>query len=228
MKRQCSFVWATVLAIVLALPGLAFAQEEQDVRDDVDVDVDVELDIEEEEEPARFPESPGPGMDEPRIVEFAGDMERPYASAGVLELGGWASFSTARDFTLININPQVGWFIMDNVRLSAIFGLRSTRYEDDRDTFFTALAEPSFHVPFADGIFGFFGAGVGPSWNRDDSFGVAVQPRIGANFLIGRSGVFTPALFALYSSSGVVREVNGGLVGVDLLWGASAGYTVMW
>ncbi len=213
---------AILLVFVLAAPGLVHAQEERDVRD---VEIDVEVDID-EEEPARFPEPPG--IRDPQIVEFAGDEARPYASAGVLELGGWASISSARDFTMANINPQVGWFAMNNVRLSALLGLRAVRQGDDRDTYFSALLEPSFHVPFADGVFGFFGAGVGPSWTRDDSFGLAVQPRVGANLLIGRSGVLSPALFALYSTTGVVREVNGGLLGVDFLWGISAGYTVMW
>lgn len=225
MNREIWKLWGILLACVLVMPGLAFAQEERDVRDEIDVDVDIEADID-EEEPARFPEPPG--IQEPRIVEFAGDTERPYASAGVLELGGWASINSARDFTIINLNPQVGWFLMNNVQISALIGLRAVRQDDERDTYFSALLEPSFHLPFTEAVYGFFGAGVGPSWSRDDAFGLAVQPRLGANFLIGRSGIFTPALFALYSTTGVVREVNGGLLGVDLLWGMSAGYTVMW
>ena len=223
MKRGFETLWAILLACVLAAPGLAFAQEERDVRDDVDVEVEAEVDV---EEPARFPEPPG--ISDPQIVEFAGDEERPYASMGVLELGGWASISSARDFTMINVNPEVGWFVMNNVRLAALVGLRSVRQDDERDTYFSALVEPSLHIPVADGIFGFFGAGVGPSWSRDEAFGFAVQPRLGANLLIGRSGVFSPALFGLYSSTGVVRDANGGILGVDFLWGVSAGYTVMW
>lgn len=187
------------------------------------MDVEVE---EEEYEPGRFPDAPE--ITDPEIAEYAGGPARPYGSAGVLELGGWASLSTAEDFTLINFNPQVGWFLFDNVKLSGIIGLRAVRQGDERDTFFSALVEPSFHLPITDYMMGFFGAGVGPSWSRDESLGLAVQPRLGANFLVGRSGIFTPALFALYSTSGVVREINGGLLGVDLLWGISAGYTVMW
>ncbi len=220
MKYLLRFVLAALLTGCLSIPVTSLAQEPE-------IDVDVEVDVDEEDfEPGRFPETPQ--VRDPAIVAMAGDAERPYGSAGVLELGGWASLSSARDFTLINVNPQVGWFVMDNVRLSALIGLRAVRQDDERTTYLNALAEPSVHVPITDTMMGFFGAGVGPSWSRDEAFGLSVQPRLGTSFLVGRSGVFTPAVFALYSTTGVVREVNGGLLGVDLLWGVSAGYTVMW
>jgi hypothetical protein len=224
MKRFIDSLGALALAGLLAAPGAAFAQqedvdidieEERELQPDEDIDVDVDVDIDE------------PALDPP-IVEMAGTPERPYGSQGVLELGGWGAISSTTDFTLINFNPQVGWFILDNVQLSAIVGLYAANIEGERSTFFSALLEPSYHMNFTENVLGFVGLGGGLAWSRVGGPGFALQPRVGANLLIGRSGIFTPALFASWSTTDIVRTPEGSLLGVDLLWGLAAGYTVMW
>lgn len=82
--------------------------------------------------------------------------------------------------------------------LHAVQGNRSS-------TNFTLLAEPSFH-----------------------NLGLALAPRIGTNILVGRSGVFTPALQLAYTTNRAVQTPQGVLLAVDASIAFTAGYTVMW
>ncbi len=46
-----------------------------------------------------------------------------YGRAGVLELGGSAGFTFASDYRNLNIAPSIGWFVADNLELSAILSI---------------------------------------------------------------------------------------------------------
>jgi hypothetical protein len=58
--------------------------------------------------------------------------------------------------------------------------------------------------------------------------GFAWQPRIGANFLIGRSGILTPSASLTYSTVEALRTPAGTLLAVQTTYGMNIGYTVMW
>jgi hypothetical protein len=58
--------------------------------------------------------------------------------------------------------------------------------------------------------------------------GFALQPRLGANFLIGRSGVLTPSLTVAYSTVDAIRTPAGTILAVQTSYGMNIGYTVMW
>jgi hypothetical protein len=58
--------------------------------------------------------------------------------------------------------------------------------------------------------------------------GFALAPRLGANVMVGRSGVFTPAITFVYSTSGAVETAQGTLLTASTSLGINLGYTVMW
>lgn len=151
-----------------------------------------------------------------------------YGRAGVLELGGSASFQKAQGFTQLSVNPSIGWFFMDNVELSGILGVSHLSSNGASATFFSLLAEPSVHIPFSNSLFGFLGLGMGLSYAEEPGAGFALQPRLGMNIMVGRSGILTPAIYAQYSTHEALQTEAGTLLSVSFGYGLNVGYTVMW
>ncbi|HET6612357.1 MAG TPA: hypothetical protein VFG83_10220, partial [Kofleriaceae bacterium] len=137
----------------------------------------------------------GPGKVDVAVIKQAGaGSQVSYARAGVLELGGSAGLSAADDLFRLSIEPSIGYFFFDNIELTAIAGLSFISENDAESTLFTALIEPSFHMPFTQTVFGFVGLGAGVAYADDPGVGFALAPRAGAKIMVGRSGVLTPAV----------------------------------
>lgn len=157
-----------------------------------------------------------------------------YGRAGVLELGGSAGVGAASNYTRIEFSPSVGLFVVDNLELSLITGFSYFRLDEAEGrpstsaTEIKALIEPSFHLPLSEVAFGFLGLGVGVNYLSESDAGFAVQPRLGANFLIGRSGILTPAAYFSYSTVEAIQTGAGAVLAVRSSYGMNIGYTVMW
>lgn len=157
-----------------------------------------------------------------------------YARAGVLELGGSAGWAAASNFTRFELSPSFGLFVVDNVELSLLTALNYFRIgaiennPSSSATELKALIEPSFHLPFSQVAFGFLGLGAGVNYITGQSAGFALQPRLGANFLVGRSGVLTPSFNVAYSTVDAIRTPAGTILAVQTSYGLNIGYTVMW
>jgi hypothetical protein len=176
-----------------------------------------------------------PAVPGPVITRQAGvGGTQAYGRAGVLELGGSAGFSAASDYTRFELSPSLGWFFMDNFELSLITAFNYFRVgatETAAETSATelkALIEPSGHIPFSNTLFGFLGLGVGVNYLTDHEAGFALQPRVGLNVLIGRSGVLTPAFNVAYSTVDAFKTEAGTVLAVRTSYGLNIGYTVMW
>lgn len=184
--------------------------------------------------PPRSSNDPQPPVASPTVpsggvVKQAGvGGDVAYGRTGVLELGGSAIFSRATDFTQVALNPSIGWFFMDDLEVSLILGLSHISTKGSEATFFTALVEPSLHLPFSDTVFGMIGAGVGPSYVSGPGVGLAFAPRIGVQFLLGRSGILTPSAQLIYSTHDAIITPQGTLLAVNTTYGLGIGYTVMW
>jgi len=167
------------------------------------------------------------------VTEQAGiGGTQAYGRAGVLELGGSFGFTGASNYTSLSINPTIGWFFIDNVELSAIVGVNYSKISSVSNTVMRLLIEPSFHLPLSQTAWAFLGVGAGvasvPNPSGDKTTGFALSPRLGANILVGRSGLFSPALFVDYTSGGSVSTPQGTVIAVNTAYGVQAGYTVMW
>ncbi len=173
------------------------------------------------------PPPPKPEV-EKRIVKEAGvGGPLAYARRGVLELGGSTGLSRSSNFTQLNISPSAGWFFTDNVELSGIIGFTYVDTDTGSSTFMTLLAEPSYHLPVSDTLFPFLGLGAGIVYSKGAGTGFALAPRLGLSVLIGRSGLLTPAILLVYSTTNNV-EGPSGAVAVNASYGFNVGYTVMW
>lgn len=187
--------------------------------------------------------APASGTDPapPAVVDVAGTVveqagiggDTAYGRAGVLELGGYAGLMMAPGFRNVNFSPLLGWFVSDNVELSGIVGVTHIKAGDSSSTVWEALVEPSYHVPFNRSTFGFIGMGIGAAYVGELGAGLAVAPRIGANVLVGRSGVLTPSLSYEYTTHDVQMLDSGQAENITLVAVSSAlriniGYTAMW
>jgi hypothetical protein len=186
-------------------------------------------------EPPPAPPAPNMELPEGGVHKEAGvGSQVAYSRAGVLELGGSGGFSAASNYTRFELSPSIGWFLVDNVELSALmawdyFHVASTSTSPATSaTEFKLLAEPSFHLPFSEELFGFLGLGAGVNYITDQQVGFALQPRIGANILVGRSGLLTPSFNVAYSTTNAIRTEAGTLLAVRTSYGLNIGYTVMW
>lgn len=175
------------------------------------------------------PEVATPGAPAIGVVEQAGvGGSVGYGRAGVFELGGAAGLLAASDITSVQVSPQAGWFVADNLQISGILNLNYTKAGDDDGTAFGALVEPSYHLPFNRTMFGFVGVGFGLAYVDGPGAGFATAPRLGANFLIGRSGILTPSLSYQYTTHSVDDVgMDRTLIGVSQAVRANIGYTVM-
>jgi hypothetical protein len=152
-----------------------------------------------------------------------------YGRAGVLELGGSAGFQLATDFRSMSFSPTIGWFLTDNLELSAILSIANIKADDASATVWSALAEPSYHVPFNRSVFGFVGLGIGAAYVTELGAGFALAPRLGMNLLVGRSGVLTPSLSYQYTTHDAMTDDQViTLVAVSSSIRFNVGYTAMW
>jgi hypothetical protein len=157
-----------------------------------------------------------------------------YGRAGVLELGGFFGLNAAQNVRDLNFSPQVGFFIVDNLELSAIASVANLKSGMDETTMWSAMIEPSLHLPFNREIFGFLGMGVGAAYISNLGTGLAVAPRVGANILIGRSGILSPSLTYEYTThntdttTGPMGTQDVTLVAISSALRVNVGYTVMW
>ena len=240
-----------LLALLLASPASALADDpygddDESKGPDVDGDgADEELvNTDEEDVGGPLPESKSdddpappvaaPGSPEGIIVKQAGiGGQVGYGRSGVLELGGSAGFTAAQDFTSVNITPSVGWFFADNVQISGRLSYTYVDAGDQNGSITTILAEPSYHMPFTRSAFGFVGIGMGAAYVSGPGLGFATAPRVGANFMVGRSGILTPSLSYQYTTHESMETETGDgssqvLLAVSSAVMANVGYTVMW
>jgi hypothetical protein len=180
--------------------------------------------------------SPGAALPPGGFVEQAGvGGVVGYGRAGVLELGGSAGFTIASDYRNINFSPSVGWFLADNLEITGILSISNIKAGGETSTLWSALAEPSYHVPFNRSMFAFAGLGVGASHISGLGTGFAMAPRAGMNFMVGRSGVLTPSISYQYTTidSTMTGDPTPGNTTVTVVALTSAvlfnlGYTAMW
>jgi len=173
--------------------------------------------------PDERPQPPGTVSEEDvegaqaRVVTGAGvGSDVAYASQGVTELGGSLAITHASETTTVRITPSVGYFIVDNLELTLFPELNIIHVEDETDVTIGGAIEPSYHLPLSDRIFGFAGIALGVRYAEDPGVDLFLRPRLGMDFMIGRSGILKPAVFLDIGA-------NDGLEA----GGFEAGFTVM-
>jgi hypothetical protein len=154
--------------------------------------------------------------------------EVTYGRKGTREAGASMGLMMSSKFRSVSLAPQFGWFVADNLRLSGIIAVQSVKANNESAVTYSALVEPSYHVPVDDKVFGFLGMGVGVAYEDTLGAGLAIAPRLGASFLIGDSGVLTPSLQYQYISHSAMSENDIETVAMTSAMTVNVGYSAMW
>jgi hypothetical protein len=231
--RKLNIVVAFFAATALSLSS-AWAQQGSEMDDETEDEFSEALPPEQLPTP-RSTDEPRPPVAKPAavsgVVKQAGvGGEVAYGRAGVLELGGSAGFTTTTDFMAVSFQPTIGWFFTDNLQISGILGVQHISTAEDAATIVSLLAEPSYHLPFTRSVFGFLGIGLGTAYASRPGLGFAFAPRIGANLMVGRSGILTPSLSYQYTTHDAPLRMEDGneYVAISTALSLNIGYTVMW
>src|SRR4051812_43688993 len=110
-----------------------------------------------------------------------------YGHAGRFELGGAAGVSVTSDVRDVRAAPAIGWFVAERFELSAIASVANLKAGARSATLWSTLIEPSYHVALDAHTFGVLGMAVGVAYQRRLGTGLAVAPRIGLEFVVGRA-----------------------------------------
>jgi hypothetical protein len=154
--------------------------------------------------------------------------EVAYGRKGVREAGASMGLMMSSKFRSVSLAPQFGWFVADNMRLSGILAFQSVKANGESAVTYSAIVEPSYHLPVQDKIFGFLGMGVGISYEDTLGAGLTIAPRLGASFLIGESGLLTPSLQYQYISHSAMTESDIETAAMTSAMTVNVGYSTMW
>jgi opacity protein-like surface antigen len=185
-------------------------------------------------QPAVAPAPANPTINADVVEQTRVGINSAYGEAGVREVGGSAGLAMAQNIRAINFSPSIGVFLADRFELSGILDVTNMKAGSSSATIYSALAEPSFHVPINDQMLGFVGVGVGASYVSELGTALAVAPRVGLDFRIGHAGILRPSLAYQYTThnSMVTTDANGNtdvtLVAVSSALRFNLGYSTMW
>jgi len=122
-----------------------------------------------------------------------------YGQEGQTDIGVTTGFAHGKSSNGANLGVSASRFIGDGFALSGIVDVAHLRAGGNGSTVVAALIEPSLHIEMKPDVYGFVGIGAGPSYVPDLGMSIAVQPHIGADFLVGRKGIVRPSLSYLYT-----------------------------
>jgi hypothetical protein len=165
---------------------------------------------------------------DPDVVEQAGvGGPVPYGAAGVLEVGGAGSVSLTQETGSVRLRPFIGWFVYDGVELTFSNDILFVNgLDDELRVAVRVMLEPSVHFPIEDRLWLAVGIGAGLMYNGD-TVGAAVEPRVGVDLLVGRSGLLHISLLATFTTTDLVGPAGGRQPGDRMLGGLELAYAVM-
>jgi hypothetical protein len=181
--------------------------------------------------PLTEPGSLEPSVDDP----IEPTAHATFGREGMIEVGVSAGLTMAQDIRVVNLQPQVAWFIRDQIQLAGIVGLGNLKAgEGSSATIWTLLIEPSLHLPIGPSLFGFVAMGVGAAYVDELGAGIAVAPRIGLDVLVGERGILRPSLQYAYTTQDAMAAVNDDgttsvtLVAISSTLRFNLGYSMIW
>lgn len=172
-------------------------------------------------------ETGGPDPETLTVREQAGVGGRlPYATAGVLEVGGTGALLWGQDYLSARFAPFVGWFVADGLAISYHHELYGGRFAGENRFSTLAFIEPSGHIGLTNRLLAFAGVGVGVLYNGAD-FAFATRARAGLDVLVGRSGIFRPALVFTWATRDLVDLDGTQVAGMRYAGGMEVSYAAM-
>lgn len=175
------------------------------------------------------PESPYD--DAPTAQTDAGhaDAADDGVQAGRVELGAAVSAMISSQVRDASATLSFGRFVAERFELLALASVTSLDAGTQAATMWSSLIEPAYHLPLAPATLGVLGMGVGAAYTRALGVGLAVAPRIGVRFRVGRRSVITPALSYVYVTHRALDPADDlAVIAVTGALRLQLGYAVTW
>lgn len=154
--------------------------------------------------------------------------EAGYGHAGNIVVGVAAGATLASDVRDVSVTPGVGWFVAERFAVAATVSLARLDTGAQAATLWSMLAEPSYHLALDDRTFAVVGMGVGAAYVHALGTGLAVAPRIGVEFVVGRALVITPALAYTYVAHRALADDDVAVAGVTGAMRLQIGVAATW
>lgn len=157
------------------------------------------------------------------------DPPSQLTEAGQLELGVALGLWVGDGVHDVAVTPSVGRFVADNLELAATFGVSHSKDEGTTATVWSALVEPSYHVPLNPFAFGVLGMAAGVAYQ--DALGVQlmVAPRVGLEVALSRHHIVSTALaYSYLTHSAAQGRDNASLVALTSALRITLAYAVRW
>jgi hypothetical protein len=172
------------------------------------------------------PAAPGPA---PRPAPNPYDPPSERTEASRLDLGVSIGLLVAHGVRDITVAPSAGRFVADNLELAAVASATTTQAAGQSATLWSALIEPSYHLPLNPTTFGVLGMAAGAAYQHTLGTGLIVAPRVGLSFAVGKVSILTTSLsYSYLTHSAAQARSDAALVALTSALRINFGYAVRW
>ncbi|HEX4421762.1 MAG TPA: hypothetical protein VH165_27815 [Kofleriaceae bacterium] len=174
------------------------------------------------------PATPAPGP-APRPAPNPYDPPSERTEASRLDLGVSIGLLVAHGVRDITVAPSAGRFVADNLELAAVASATTTQAAGQSATLWSALIEPSYHLPLNPTTFGVLGMAAGAAYQHTLGTGLIVAPRVGLSFAVGKVSILTTSLsYSYLTHSAAQARSDAALVALTSALRINFGYAVRW
>ena len=152
----------------------------------------------------------------------------PPTNDGRIEFGAAFGATIASDVRDLSATLMLGRFVTERLELGALASVARLEAGARSATLWSTVIEPAYHLPLTAGVDGVLGMGIGLAYHHQLGAGLAVAPRIGVRFVVGRH-VVTPALAYTYVTHRALdADADLAVIGVTRALRLQLGYAIRW
>jgi hypothetical protein len=129
----------------------------------------------------------------------------------------------------VAIAPAFGRFVADNLELAATFGVSHSKDAEVTATIWSALIEPSYHLPLNPNVLGVLGMAAGVAYQDTLGLNLIVAPRVGLEFPLARHHLISTSLaYSYIGHSAAQGRDEAALVALSSALRITLGYALRW
>ncbi len=170
-----------------------------------------------------------PAFADPVIPANPYDPPSELTEAGMTELGVGAGLWIADGVHDVAVTPSAGRFVADNLELAATFGLSHSKDAAATATIWSALVEPSYHVPLNPFASGVLGMAAGIAYQHTLGANLMIAPRVGLEVAFARHHIVSMSLaYSYLAHSAAQGRDDAALVALSSALRLTLGYAIRW
>ena len=166
---------------------------------------------------------------DPTVPPNPYDPPSELTEAGQLDVGVGVGLWIADGVHDVAVTPMIGRFVADNLELAATFGVSHSKDAQASATIWSALIEPSYHLPLNPFAFGVLGMAAGVAYQGTLGASLMVAPRVGLELALSRHHLISTSLaYSYITHSAAQGRDNHALVALTSALRITLGYAIRW